>query len=615
MPDVLERDPREELLEELRDLPTYTQVCLKIKDKSAKIVPLTLNREQLVVDKRLNRQLSEEGRVRAIILKARQLGISTYTEARFFHRAHLNEEQAALIVAALKKQSQTIWQIPKRFAEQLPGPLKPKLSRTRHEQNLVMDSGSSIKVETAEDTEAARSMTLQMLHVSELAFFQKPELVWVSMLQAVAPHEENEVIVESTANGVGNFFHRMWEEAEQGRTSWVPIFLPWWMHDAYAVEPTPEEIEEITRSEDPWERRAMDEGISWEGRSWELIEDLKDEKLSEAEFIDGAWVLSIGQVAWRRRMIRDQFLGDERSFRQEYPAEPEEAFLASGNQFLEEELLERLRKQAEPPKRRGNLIRVNTGIAFRRAEQGYIRIWEEPDLRGHYVIGVDTSSGRLTGAMEDPANERGGRDFSCAQVIRLPWQDDKTGAWYRAKHVAELHGRIVPEVLSALLWDLGMWYSCPKPGHRTLREPALIGVERNHSSGETVIRNLDDSGYPQLYFHRQIVNTVGRPTRHIGWSTDVTTRQPMLDEFAAVLRMGELETFSAELAREFRTFVRGGDVSAGIESGKPAAQEGTHDDRIMAGAIAWQMTRWHPTHGHAGETEDLFVPSDSPARW
>ena len=603
---------REELYEALlNNRRAYCATCLKIKTKQAQIIPLVANRAQLLLDQRLDEQLAETGRVRAITLKARQKGISTWVAGRFFHRAHLREEQSGLILAALKKQSEVLWNIYKRFADNLPAEIKLKQENTRHLQDLKLESGSSIRVETAEDENAARSMTLQMLHVSEMAFFQHPETVWTSVTSAI-PADGTEIIIESTANGVGNFFHRFWEEAEEGRSSWAPIFLPWWIHDDYTVQATPDETDQIISAEDPWERHAQDDGISWEGRSWALIERLSTDEDLEATFEDGAFKLSINQIAWRRRMIRDQFLGDERKFRQEYPAEPDEAFLASGNQFLEEELLERLRKQAEPPKQRGNIIRVNTGKMFRRSELGDLRVWEEPDLDGHYVIGVDTASGRLSGPGEEvAADERGGRDFSCAQVIRLPYSDEKS--WYRAKHVACLHGRMVPEVLAGVLWDLGMWYSCPRPGARTLRIPALIGVERNHSSGESVLRALDDGGYPELYVHRQLVKTVGKPTRFLGWSTDVSTRQPMLDDLAAALRMVDLETWDADLAREFRTFVRGGDYSKGIESGKPAAQEGTHDDRIMSLGIAWQMTRWHMGHGSAGP-EPEFRPGKGPAR-
>lgn len=570
------------------ELGRYSAENLVIKTKIGQMTKLTFNTAQRLVHDRLAHQMQTTGRVRAIVLKARQEGVSTYTAARFFRRINLYTAQTCLIVADQRKRAQVLFDIYDQFWRHLPDQLRP-LRRYSSRSVLWFDGpsgvglNSKVLVETARDVSVGRATTVQALHVSEMAFWERAEEVWVALAQSVPDHA-SEVIIESTANGVGNLFHQMWEAAEQGLNGYIPIFLPWWVHDEYRTVLTEVQVAETLATLTPWEREAMTSGIELDGEMHQLDPQ---------------------QIAWRRNTIRDKLQGDERAFRQEYPSTAREAFLVSGNAFFEDWVLTEYEHRAKPPILRAELSKTADAIMLQPTLRGQLRVWSKPIRDGVYVIGADTATGREISAIERSAvlseieAEKGGRDYSCAdvlQVAEVQMDANNRPSWVPCRRlVAQLHGRIVPEEFARLLRMLGYYYSGPSWDGSAMRIPALVAVERNHSSGETVIRDLKDSAYPRLYYHRQINQRTNRVTTQAGWVTNVSNRQPMLDELAASLREYGLDYPNADGIREMFTFVRGPD-------GKPEAQEGCHDDRVIAVALALQMAR-----------HQRFGPSRAPA--
>lgn len=552
----------------LTNMELYGEVCLRIRDKNARLLPLKMNYAQRYCHEKLKAQYAKEGKVRAIILKARQTGFSTYTAGRFFRRSTMLPLQNALVVAHEQKPAEDIFAIYDRYFTYLPEEMKPMVRSSNAARQIIFDNpdmkdrgrrpglGSKISVGTANNANLGRGNTYQMVHASELAFWEKPEDTWLSLMQAVTPGS-SEVIIESTAKGVGNFFHQMWLDAEQGASDFIPIFLPWWIHDEYVLPLDSKERAALKVTLDDTERSYVEEGIEFDGARHKL---------------------TLGRIAWRRWAIRNNTFGDERLFRQEYPANPEEAFLVSGNTFIEEEVLRDYDNLCREPKMRGNLVRIRGGIVPRRNEGGYLRIFEKPNSNGLYVIGADTATGRQVAIKDasasDPNNERGGRDFSSADVFDV----------ITRTQVAQLHGRMAAEVFADQLNLLGRYYSTEnRSGTRT---PALLAVEKNHNSGESVLRLLQkDWRYPNLFRHRRINRRMNRPEERMGWVTSVETRMPMLDGLAQAMREGTITIPAKDTIRELMSFVRD-------EEGKPAAQEGAHDDRVISLAIAHEIARY-----------------------
>ena len=565
------------------DLALYGKTCLKIRDKEASLRPLVMNDAQRLVHARISAQRQSTGRVRAVILKARQEGVSTYTAARFFRAMHLWQGRRAMVVADSLERTGVLFDIYQRYLQGVPAEIAPAGKAIAQRKRMAFSHDSELSVRPASDTEAGRAQTIHLIHASEIAFWGSTGVdasaTWTSLMQAV-PRLGSEVIVESTAKGAGGLFHRLWEEAENGDSGWIAIFLPWWIHREYEVVCSQEMREIIDTYMDDFEKQALTEGIWFEGQSH---------------------VLSYDKLAWRRHVIVENFGGDRerlgrdavRNFQQEYPATAEEAFLVSGSCFFDEDALRLLTRTAGEAKVRGRLVTENTDVRLVPQKMGPIRVYDLPEEDAHYVIGADTAEGKLVAVRTSRDDERGGRDYSAATV----WDCSAN------KVVAELHGRMAPEIFAEQLRLLGNFYACGGGTAGTNRQVALISVERSHSSGQTVLRLLREHyHYPRLYWAREFNKLTRKVGRVLGWSTTVETRMPMLDEFGMLLRQGKIEIPSKDLVREMVTFVV-------WEDGKPAAEEGTHDDRVIATAIAIQAGR---NHKHTGtKTLDMWERSDT----
>jgi len=585
---------REKMLETVtrfrEDQIAYSTLCLRIRDKDSNLVPLKPNDPQLIVEEKLNAQWDETGRIRAVILKARQEGVSTWVAGRFFKRLHLMAGQKGLIVTDELDRSGSLFGIYDRFYNHLPRELKPEKIAYGAQKKLGFSHDSELAVRPSTDTAAGRSHTIHLLHASELAFWAPTQIrdTWKSLMQSV-PGRGSEVIVESTPNGAGGLFHDLWEKSQQPGSPWIGIFLPWWILAEYEEDPLRSEIEAIEQNADDFELRALGEGIPWEGQNY---------------------VLSLRKLAWRRRKIVENFGGDPlylgkdatRDFMQEYPATAEEAFLMSGNCYFDEDSLHRM---AQEDTRESILVgrlsesvvknregqETGKAILFDKSARGMVEVWERPDPEAHYVIGCDTATGKLvTGSRtssDTAAMEHGGRDYTSATVLKLGVKGTSVPTI-----AAMLHGGIQHDIAARQLDLLGRWYKCggidPKRKRQdTSEDEALIAVESNHSSGQRVLEYLKDIiRYRRLYWQREINARTKLFERRVGWRTDERSRIILIDTLAEMIRKAEITVPDKNTVRELTTFVVHDD-------GKPAAEEGTHDDRVISLALAVQMISEH----------------------
>ncbi|MCP5244863.1 MAG: hypothetical protein H6937_02385 [Burkholderiales bacterium] len=273
------------------DYTLFARDLLKVKDKSGKIVPFVFNEAQTYIHKNLERQKEETGKVRAIILKGRQQGASTYVSGRYFHKVVLNPGKRAFILTHEQAATDNLFDMTQRYLENYPQPLRPALgaSNAKELQFELLDSG--YKVATAGNKGAGRSATAQLLHGSEVAYWPSAQEHLSGIMQTIPMEPGTEIILESTANGIGNVFHDLW-----GSGAWKNIFVPWfWQH----------------------EYRIFDESV----------------KLSEEDIEYGQiYELDKHQLAWRRYKINE--MADEKLFMREYPATPAEAFSVSDDESL-----------------------------------------------------------------------------------------------------------------------------------------------------------------------------------------------------------------------------------------------------------------------------------------
>jgi len=305
-------------LDELRDdfVKTYAPTCLKIRTKSKGLTPLILNEIQLYVHGKIEEQKAKTGKVRAIILKARQTGISTYVEGRFYYLVTGEFGQRAHILTHEDKATNNLFKMVDRYHEYCPSKVRPHTGKANAKELYFDRLDSGYGVSTAHTKGTGRSDTVQKLHWSEVAFSRNAEDHMAGLGQTVPDEAGTEIILESTANGIGNLFHRKWQEAVKGHdeegevTEYISIFVPWfWMKEYQKPVPKGFQIDE-------------EEGI------------YKD-----------AYDLSMEQMAWRRGKIKDDFDDQVWWFRQEYPATPDEAFQSpTKDPFIIPDIVVRARK-------------------------------------------------------------------------------------------------------------------------------------------------------------------------------------------------------------------------------------------------------------------------------
>jgi hypothetical protein len=295
------------------DFIHYASKCLKIRTKSGSVEPFTLNKAQKYIHAKLEEQKSLTGKVRALILKGRQQGCSTYVGGRFYHKVSHNFGMQAFILTHALDATQNLYKMAQRYYENTPEVVKPQVTTSNSKELIfgLLDSG--YKLGTAENKAVGRSATIQLLHGSEIGFWNNAAEHAKGIMQAVPSASGTEIILESTANGVGNFFHQQWQQAESGLSDYIAIFVPWFWQDEYT--------------------RAIDESFAPTG-------DEDDLMLHHG--------LSVNQIAWRRYKIAEfaiNGIDGNKAFMQEYPCTSVEAFQTTGEDtYISSELIMQARK-------------------------------------------------------------------------------------------------------------------------------------------------------------------------------------------------------------------------------------------------------------------------------
>lgn len=223
----------EEQLDVIRDFKKFAPRFLVIRTKSGLPTPFKFNRAQLYLHDRLEKQKEATGKVRAVILKGRQQGCSTYIQARFFHQVITSRGKKAFILTHDKEATKNLFSMAVRFYENLDPGLVPKADTANAKELYFKEFDSGYAVGTAGNKAVGRSQTIQLMHSSEVAFWQFAEEHSKGILQAISNEKGTEIILESTANGIGNYFHSRWLNGMSSESEYQAIFLPWYWQDEY----------------------------------------------------------------------------------------------------------------------------------------------------------------------------------------------------------------------------------------------------------------------------------------------------------------------------------------------------------------------------------------------
>lgn len=527
----------------LLDPKIYIPNFLMIRNKDAELVKFKPNQPQ----KRLRdtiQKLRDEGKpVRIIILKARQMGFSTYTEADCFHQTVTNTMFSSTIIAHEEPASQNLYNMFKRYYDNLPDAIRPMRKRNNAKELLFENPTtddfekhrnpglqSTVKVATAKNTATGRSQTINYLHASEVAFWDDPKTTFTGLLQCVPHSAKSTVIMESTANGVGDYFYDMWHNAVNGKNEFVPLFFAWFEMQEYSLPfDTEQEKEEFMKEVNYTFKDA--EGKTVYTEEYELMRDFG---------------VSYEQLKWRRWCINNNCNGDVEQFHQEYPSTPEEAFIASGRPRFSIQAIKQYRRKTE----QGQIGRLETSggrIVFVPDENGEIEMWKMPEEGKHYCIGADVAEGLING------------DFSVAYV----GDDDFDICMKYRTHID-------PDLFGKEIVKIAKFYN-----------EAYVGCE-NNNHGHTALRAMQELEYWNIFFTKSYDKIADTVTQKIGWSTNSRTKPLMINKLAEYVRNLWLGIKDKTLVQEMFTYI--------IEdNGSTNAQQGCHDDCVMACAILLQV--------------------------
>jgi hypothetical protein len=318
---------------------------LQIRVKAGGLQPLLLNRAQ--------REYSSKCGTQNIILKARQVGITTYVAARFFVQTITRPGTLTVQAAHSLESAEMIFGIVRRFWEKLPEELRKGAlmhSRANVRQLVFPLLDSEYRVETA-DANAGRGMTIHYLHCSEVSRWPRDAGETLASLRAaLAPG--GEIVLESTPQGVGGEFYSEWQKAEE--TGYIKHFFPWWYEESYRDMFSKGKVLLLTPDEAQLRKQhgLDEEQIGWRRRQWATLRDLAG---------------------------------------QEYAEDARSCFMASGECVF---LLEAIEEAA-----------ASAGQAVQSQDNGRMVTWFPPQAGRRYIIGVDTAGGGSQG------------DYACAEVI------------------------------------------------------------------------------------------------------------------------------------------------------------------------------------------------------
>jgi hypothetical protein len=587
-----------------KPLKLLYEADLKIKGFDKKIqqqvlMPLVPNQPQRRF-LQLFRTLRATGKpIRIVILKARQWGGTTITDAIMYALTSQQSNVNAMIIADDAKGAGYILEMAKTFHEELVKShsyLAPEVNRSNRLELAFKDTRSTIFIDSAENKDAGQKYTLQYLHCSEVSKYHHTDDMFKGLLPAVSKAPGSFVVLESTANGVGDYFYRIVKEAEENNErvfgsglknevisnqlsvvskktencslptancslntssydgEWLLFFVPWMEHEEYST---------------PFKNETAKQ---------EFVDSLTDqEKLlltQSYQTIDGMKQVTPEQLNWRRWIMKQEFHGDEDSFHEMYPSTIDEAFLVSGRSRFHAGRVKELCEYAAREEYRQGVLAFPTArematmpgldaqsVLFHPESGGEWKIWEMPDYRCEYVIAIDTAGGE---EIEGTSEGKKG-DYNVIEVFKRG--DVLT-------QVGEYRSRIDPDLLADEAYMAYLAYNQP-----------IIFLEVNNHGRTTA----DHLKHRCSVYRREVMDEVTRTiTKKLGWFTDKSTKKQMIDTLAEAIRDGWILIRSTVLAGEMRTYVRGSD-------GSTNAQEGCFDDTVMACALAVQAHM--RTHG------------------
>ena len=535
------------------DFEFWCASCVTIKDKvTGSDIKFVLNRAQRKLLTVLLDKWTHNEPIQIILCKARQWGGSTLTQIFMAWIQIVHKKQWNSVIAAHKENTARIIRgMYTKILKNYPGWLVDSGNRYElspfegsQKTRYIRQRGCRITVGSAEQPDALAGEDIAMAHLSEVALWassdgKKPEDLARAIIGSINTQPGTLIVYESTARGVGNFFHNEWirankDEGDRDKSAFTPLFVAWYEIDMYR-KPLRDK-RRFVQSLTEYERGLFEMGATLEG------------------------------INWRRITLRRY--SDESRFMSEYPSTADEAFQTTGRRFYNAADVKRLRQGCIPPKFTGDMAAdASTGveslnnIRFEDDVNGRMKVWSKPDdmkVRDRYCVVVDIGGG----------TERADNSVIC--VIDRYWMT-QGGVPVIA---AEWCGHIDHDLLAWKAAQVATWY-----------DKALLIIESNtleheQTEGDHFEFILDEiAAYYDNLFCRTPADKVmeGVPPRW-GFHTNKSSKQMVCDHMRKCLRENMYIESCKEAVDEFDYF----EVKP---NGSLGAIDGKHDDRHITRAI------------------------------
>ena len=496
------------------------------------------------------------GKVRALVLKARQMGSTTYNCAEFFQKTIFTEHTNSIIVGQDDDQTKFIMGMYESALDFIPWWMKPRKNIAQTGKIINFDEKdaelrakrpglkSTIYADNAnKPSGVGRGRTFGRALLSELSFWQNGSQLSKSLFPTMNT-PDGFYIMESTANGRNDFWHNLWRRAEAGKVDWHPIFIPFYRRaKTYSMPILKTEVFVLTDDE---------------------------KEMRESIFKKESFLITDETVKWMRNK-KEEFIatdGDDMMFSQEYTSNPEESFQSSAITAIPRGILNRYAKRTFNPIRVGEIgydwtagkptlkmrpVAPDEDVPSPETEDRF-HIWEMPVKGENYSMGIDVALGQEGG------------DYSCIWVVRLSSGHELDRA------VACWRGWIDPEALAEVTFAIGWLYN-----------EAMAAVEVNSFGMVTnneLVRNLE---YENIYRFKRMDRLKHFMTDIVGWWTDYKSKRGLWAKISKMMQDDLILIPDKYTIDELRDCTEEG-----------AEGEGAHDDRVMALLIAVYC-------GHEGE--------------
>lgn len=543
-----------DLWKEINDFKVFAEKYLKIKDKAGEIVPLVLNKAQLIVLSKIEEQIRRGVPIRIIVLKARQKGISTLIEAYIFWRTSFKFQRKSAIVGHKVDATNNLYAMTKRYLKYLPQVLQPQIEASNEKVLRYGALESEIKLYTAESGDVGSSDTIQDLHLTEVAKWRDPKTSLTALLQTVPDKPNTMVVLETTAKGIGGEFYDRWQMAKNGESNYIPIFLSWLIDDEYTLKfENQEDKDKLINSIDEIEEGLLSAGATLE------------------------------HLNWRRKIgLPDKCGNDVDQFRQEYPSNDIEAFIASGSPVFDaNKCYIHFTEASRFNPLRGNLEGNDKEVVFRQSERGYINIFDESLLKDikddemyRFANGADVAEGLAQG------------DYSV------------NATWDRLKNQVCMtwRGHIDPDLFADELYKIQLFQ----------KSKGFFAIEKNNH-GHTVIKSAYKKGL-NLYHNQTFDKGYPTDTGKIGFLTTSKSKPEVINDLNEWIREGILVSKDKQFWSEALRFVRNDKGQMAAQGKDQDVTLKSFDDTVIAYALMIRCSLWMPNYFLKPEPEVCSRP-------